>query len=210
MAGPNGAYWIGAAVSLAWLSHFGPQKVRESYGGFNKLPLVHQTHIVLASITLVSCLANHLLVWCTSGRLARRSHAFFGWLAGMSSILGVVEGTRLVLSIASGVDDETLRSIAPGLAALSIAGAVQVFNTLQGIKHIRQAKQSKSGNERKRLVRMHQINMVWLHYAACLGPAWSRLPVWLGLIDPSDLSKAMFFSFLPPFILIPWALKQRR
>ena len=47
--------------------------------------------------------------------------------------------------------------------------------------------------------------MTRLYYGCCLGPAWFRIPSWLGLASPG--SNAQFFGIIPPIVCINVAIR---
>ena len=47
--------------------------------------------------------------------------------------------------------------------------------------------------------------MTRLYYGCCLGPAWFRIPSWLGLASPG--SNAQFIGIIPPIVCINVAIR---
>ena len=65
--------------------------------------------------------------------------------------------------------------------------------------------QSAVGDEKKRLIDEHRKSMTRLYYGCCLGPAWFRIPSWLGLASPG--SNAQFVGIIPPIVCINMAIR---
>jgi hypothetical protein len=65
--------------------------------------------------------------------------------------------------------------------------------------------QSAVGDEKKQLIDEHRKSMTRLYYGCCLGPAWFRIPSWLGLASPG--SNFQFVGIIPPIVCINVAIR---
>jgi len=129
-------------------------------------------------------------------------HKWLGRLAMITSLVGTTLGY-----VAAWTDVAVPRATAIGL---SVVGVLQYWHTVKGYKAIKQA-QASVGDERKRLIEIHRASMTNLYYGCCLGPAWFRLPGWLGLIKMGSAPLwAQAAGMLPPFIIMPMALRTSR
>ena len=103
--------------------------------------------------------------------------------------------------VAAWTDEGIPRGTAIGL---SIVGVFQFKHTIRGYRYIKLA-QSAVGDEKKQYVDEHRKSMTRLYYGCCLGPAWFRIPSWLGLASPG--SNAQFVGIIPPIVCINVAIR---
>ena len=123
-------------------------------------------------------------------------HKILGRVAMVLSLVGTVLGY-----VAAWTDEGIPRGTAIGL---SVVGVFQFKHTIRGYRYIKLA-QSAVGDEKKRLIDEHRKSMTRLYYGCCLGPAWFRIPSWLGLASPG--SNAQFFGIIPPIVCINMAIR---
>ena len=84
-------------------------------------------------------------------------------------------------------------------------GISQFKHTIRGYRYIKLA-QSAVGDEKKRLIDEHRKSMTRLYYGCCLGPAWFRIPSWLGLAGGTPLW-TQFAGIVPPIVCINVAIR---
>jgi len=198
---PLTAPWcIGTGVVAAWFGHFAPRTIAAS-GGVAHMSSAFRVHLLCACSTTLVCVWNHLYTPSEGAQLAM-VHKWLGRLAMITSLVGTTLGY-----VAAWTDVAVPRATAIGL---SVVGVLQYWHTVKGYKAIKQA-QASVGDERKRLIEIHRASMTNLYYGCCLGPAWFRLPGWLGLIKMGSAPLwAQAAGMLPPFIIMPMALRTSR
>jgi len=224
---PLTAPWcIGAGITAVWLGHFAPRTVAAS-GGTAHMSAAFRIHLLCAVATTVCCISN-LLFTPGDGAVFGRIHKWVGRLAVPASLVGTALGY-----VAAWTDVGVPRATAIGLA---VVGVLQFTNTVQGVRAIRKAQerplragplvlsscssvdviarlctQASTGDERKRYIEQHRAAMSSLYYGCCLGPAWFRLPGWLGLVKMGSAPLwAQAAGMVPPFILTPIAIRASR
>jgi len=153
---------------------------------------------------ICACTCTLVCVWSTlftpsMGKRIAKLHKALGKFAVVVSLVGTVFGY-----VAAWTDEGIDTGTAIGL---SIVGVFQFKHTIRGYKYIKLA-QKAVGDERKRLIDEHRKSMVRLYYGCCLGPAWFRIPSWLGLVEHKATPLwAQAAGIIPPIIVIRMAIK---
>ena len=163
------------------------------------MSLPFRVHLICAGTTTIICVWN---LWRTPscGAVAKAVHKALGRIAMCTSLIGLSFGY-----IAAWTMPNVPRASAIGL---SIVGLLQLKETLIGFRAIKQAQRAK-GDEKKALIEKHRAAMHGLFFGCCLGPAWFRVPGWIGLIPAGQVAPpwVQFLGVLPPFVIVPLALK---
>lgn len=191
---------VGTGITAAWFGYFAPASLARVA---QKHPIspAFKAHLFCAVSTTLVCVWN---LWKTpsEGELYRKVHKLLGRYAGICSILGTAFGY-----VAAWTDVGVPRGTAIGL---SVVGVLQFKATFKGWRAIRQAQFSKA-EERKALIHEHRVQMNTLFYGCCLGPAWFRIPKWLGLAKgPGVPLWVQIAGVLPPFAILPMAIRTSR
>ena len=159
------------------------------------MSLAFRVHLLCACTTTLICVWNTLLT-PSEGRRFAKIHKILGRVALVLSLVGTVLGY-----VAAWTDEGIPRGTAIGL---SVVGVFQFKHTIRGYRYIKLAQQA-VGDEKKRLIDEHRKSMTRLYYGCCLGPAWFRIPSWLGLASPG--SNAQFVGIIPPIVCINVAIR---
>ncbi|KAL1520252.1 hypothetical protein AB1Y20_023722 [Prymnesium parvum] len=199
------AFWCaGAGLTLFWFGLKAPAKLREHE---HALSPAFRAHLLCSGVTSCVCMWN-LCFSPSQGPLLAAIHKRLGRLGVATSLLGLSAGY-----VAAWTDEGVPRPTAAGLSAV---GALQLYFTLAGVRHVRLA-QHALGDERKRHLEKHAQAMNALFFGACLGPAWFRLPGWAAEAmgqDPKALPEGVMFLGMIPAVLMPraayLALSRRR
>ena len=189
------APWLfGFIVVVAWFGYFAPRALA-AHGGVPAMSLAFRVHLLCACTTTLICVWNTLLT-PSEGRRFAKIHKILGRVALVLSLVGTVLGY-----VAAWTDEGIPRGTAIGL---SVVGVFQFKHTIRGYRYIKLA-QSAVGDEKKRYVDEHRKAMTRLYYGCCLGPAWFRIPSWLGLASPG--SNVQFVGIIPPIVCINMAIR---
>jgi hypothetical protein len=189
-------WWLfGLLLVTTWFLYLAPKALKK-HGGWDQLSVAFRLHLLCAASTTIFCLINLALTPLNTPHF-RRAHKLIGKCLVCTSIVGTAFGYYISWF------EETAFFVA---LALSFVGGLQLFATVSGFWAIKRAQDpSLPTEERKRLTELHRTMMTILFYGACLGPAWSRLPGWLGLLSEGKATTwwALLLSILPSFVLSP-------